>query len=149
MSWEANKTGLLKMMQVNHKMFGDEILEIESVSESYLIRYFERALVNMIRNGSGWDIVVNSEYFNTTFSNGEPENISLRKEGFGLTIKQCVDIFDYIYGRSYNNDYVKYRVLHWFDVKVVLNYIKYGYELSDCYNSYALYHLPTKEIFKR
>lgn len=126
MAWSETKEDLLKMMQVNHEIFGDEILQIENAKEEWLIKYFEKQLGKIL----DWEILGNSPYGFIDADGWGVRDSGLKSEGFGLSIHQCIKIFDYIYGRVRPNRYGGVD-LHWTDSVVVLNYIKDGYKLSE------------------
>ena len=128
MGWKDDLDSFLKMMKVNHKIFGKEILQINSANEEFLIRYFEDRLSKIL----DWEIFINTEYSDVTwYGDGSPKDITLNKNGFGLNIEECIKIFDYIYGRIYHKEYSILPQLHWTDSVVVLNYIKHRYPLTE------------------
>lgn len=127
--WNGDE--LLKMMQVNSAIFGDEITHIKDADDEYLINYFEKALVKLFPAYS----FCKSKYCVCEYGGMGADVIAenLIKDGFGLTKEQCVEIGNFIIERCCMNRYTNKMKLHEYDTKIVLNYIEYGYELSCAY----------------
>ena len=128
MAWEETKEDLLKLMQVNCNIFGDEILQIESAKEEWLINYFEKKLGEildqMVLGGSPYGYIESDGWRGIT-------DCGLKNEGFKLNIHQCIKIFYYISSKVYPKRYSKGVQLHWVDSTIVINYIKDGYPLDE------------------
>ena len=127
MAWAETKEDFLRMMKVNHKIFGKEILKINDAEEDLLINYFEQKLSNILYD----EVFINSGYAWCDCNGWSGINDYGLKKSFGLNIHKCIKIFEYIYGRVYLNRYGNGVQLHWTDSVVVINYIKDGYKLSE------------------
>ncbi len=126
--WKPTTDNLLTRMKMSTDIFGEELNSVNKVQEEEtLINYFEEKLSKLLE----WDIFINTIYADSTFDGqGEPITIKLRPEGFGLSIKQCHEILDYIkMSIVYTRTGKPY--LHWTDSVIVLNYIKNGYKLRE------------------
>lgn len=122
--WLENE--LLKMMQANHEIFGDEILEIESAKDEWLIKYFEKKLYKMLEPFT----LLSSKYSKTELDGWGRSYSKSNYKKFNLTATQCIRLFEFIYPNHYiKNDKV---CLNKWDSQIILNYIDKGYSL-DCY----------------
>ncbi len=127
----------LKMMQVNSELYGDAITHITGADDQYLINYFERRLVNLFPPYS----FIKSKYCEVIYGGqGDVEEERLIEGGFGLSVKRCVDIGNYIACRYHLDWLDKNPELSELDTVVVLNYIEYGYPLDE--TQYKIVYSP-------
>ena len=132
-------TDLLTMLKCSPEVYGKEIQEIESASDKYCIKYFEKVLAKLL----DWYSTVNSKYFNvTTCGKGDIESIQLKDEGFGLTKEQCFEIHSYMNFKVFEDRINNQYKLNHYDSIIILNYIQYNYKLSDC--AYEFKYNPNK-----
>lgn len=127
----------LKMMQVNSDLYGDKITHIAGADDRYLIDYFEHRLVKLFPPYS----FMKSKYCEVIYEGqGDVKEERLVEGGFGLSVKQCIDIGNYIVGRYHLDWFDKRPELSEFDTVVVLNYIEHGYPLDD--TQYEIVYKP-------
>ena len=118
----------LKMMQVNSDLYGDEITHITGVDDIWLIHYFEQRLVKLFPPYS----FIKSKYCEVIYEGkGDVKEERLVEGGFGLSVKQCVEIGNYIACHYHFAWLDKSPKLSQLDTVVVLNYIEHGYPLDD------------------
>lgn len=122
--WEENQ--ILKMMQTNFEIFGNEILQIKDADDDWLINYFEKRLYEIL---DCW-VLMASDYSKIYMDGWGLTHDKSEYKKFNLNTKQCVKLFEYIYPRYYiRNSKV---CLNKFDSEIILNYIDKGYNLN-CY----------------
>lgn len=124
--WEEKD--FLKMMQANSDLYGDEISQITGASDTWLINYFEHRLVELFPPYS----FINSKYCQVIYGpQGDLDEERLIDGGFGLSVKRCVEIGNFIACRGRFDRYLKITKLSELTTVVVVNYIEHGYPLDD------------------
>lgn len=123
--WKPTANNLLKRIKLESVIYGTELFGIVSVEEKYIVNYFENKLSKLLDE----DIFLRTKYAGCNFYNGNLDNVWLDKS-FGLTLKQCFEIIDYI---NMNIAFTRYGrpFLNWTSSIVILNYIENGYVLCD------------------
>lgn len=117
----------LKMMQANRELFGDEITHITGADDSWLIQYFEQKLAKLFPLYS----FMKSKYFQATFDGqGNVKEEHLVDGGFGLSVKQCVEISNFVAGRYHIDRYLHRPKFDELTAAIVLNYIEHDYPLD-------------------
>ena len=127
----------LKMMQVNSDLYGDEISHITGADEAWLIRYFENRLVKLFPPYS----FIKSKYCEAIYEGkGDLKEERLVEGGFGLSVKQCVEIGNFIACRYHIDWLFKTPQFSELTTTVVLNYIEHGYPLDE--TQYEIVYKP-------
>lgn len=137
--WEEKD--FLEMMQVNSDLYGDEITHITGADDAWLINYFEHRLVKLFPPYS----FMESKFCKVIHGKqGDIEEERLVDEGFGLSVKQCVEIGNFIACRYHLDWLDKSPQFSELTTAVVLNYIEHGYPLDE--TQYKInYHPRTVE----
>ena len=129
----------LKMMQVNSTLYGDEITHITGADDAWLINYFENRLVKLFPPYS----FMKSKYCQVIYEGkGDVKEERLIDGGFGLSVKQCVEIGNFIACRYHIDWLFKKPEFSELTTVVVLNYIEHGYPLDD--TQYKIVYSPRK-----
>lgn len=126
--WEEKD--LFKMMKANHEIYGKEIKEIDSASETWAIKYFTNSLQYLLDyraecgsklfdvKGNGWSGIESIEF----------------KKDIKLTAKQCVDIGNFLgCGNIYLDRHNKTPRIDYYNSKKIINYLETGYSLDGEY----------------
>lgn len=124
------KTDIFEMIKTNHKIFGEELLQIEKASEEWAINYFTKKLLSLLNTYAECE----SEIFQTLAEKfGGISNISY-KDGFSLTAQQCAEIGNYLVSGNVYIDYYSMKpVVPYYNSKIILNYIENGVSLNANY----------------
>lgn len=125
-----NENDLFKMMKANCEIYGKEIKEIDSASETWAIKYFTDRLQYLL----DYRAECGSKLFDVK-SNGWSgiESIDFKKD-VKLTAKQCVDIGNFLgCGNIYLDRYDKHPTIDYYNSKIIINYLETGYSLDGDY----------------
>lgn len=126
--WEEKD--LFRMMKANYNIYGKEIIEINSASEDWTIKYFTNALQYLL----DYRAECNSKLFEIK-GNGWSgiESINFKKD-VKLTAKQCVDIGNFIgCGNIYLDIHNNEPRIDYYNSKKILIYLETGYLLDGEY----------------
>ena len=132
--WEEKD--FLKMMQVNDDLYGEEIRHITGADDAWLVNYFENRLVKLF-----YPYYFSRCDFCEIITDGKSiVEERLKKGGFGLTKKQCVEIGNFIACRYYLERFTRKAQFSELTTVVVLNYIINGFPLDE--TQYQIVHKP-------
>lgn len=127
MAWTEND--LLKMMQINHKIFGKEITKISGATDEWLISYFKSCLFGLL----DYRAKASSTLFRVEASRfGGIESVTPKK--IELTKEQCAEIGNHLLTGIVMRDIQsgELKINKW-DSAIILNYIEKSDSLNSCY----------------
>jgi hypothetical protein len=118
-----HEENLLKFMQINSDVFGEDMRHIKDADEIWKIERFIKGLFHALDCMQ----VICTPYVDIKYcGKGDIESVRVKKD-FSLTLKQCAEIADFVACRFVKGN------LNQLDSFAVLNYIKNGVYLRTDY----------------